>query len=214
MLPALSRLTTSRIVAIIRVPRTDGVAAACRVLVENGIDSVEITQTVPGAVSLIADLTAEFGGDLTVGAGTVMDLETCRAAVDAGAEFVVSPVFDPEIVQWCRTQEVVAIPGALTPTEIVRAWREGADVVKLFPARVATPSYLADLFAPLPDLRLMPTGGIDEDGARAYLNRGAAAVGVGGRLADPTAIAAGDLRPIASAAQRFHQIAIDSGDSR
>jgi 2-dehydro-3-deoxyphosphogluconate aldolase / (4S)-4-hydroxy-2-oxoglutarate aldolase len=204
------RLATAAIVAIIRVPSPDGVADACRALCRGGVRAVEITLTVPGAVALIGKLAAEFGEDLLLGAGTVLDAAACRRSVEAGAKFVVSPVFDPRVVEQCRDYGVLAVPGALTPTEVWRAWQQGADVVKLFPARVATPAYVRDLLGPIPDLLLMPTGGIDETGAAAYLAAGATAVGIGSQLAGQAAIASGDLDMVTATARRFASIAAEA----
>jgi 2-dehydro-3-deoxyphosphogluconate aldolase/(4S)-4-hydroxy-2-oxoglutarate aldolase len=143
----------------------------------------------------------QLGDDLVVGAGTVLDAAACRQVVDAGAAFVVLPGFDGDVVAECRRLRVVSMPGALTPTEVMTAVRAGADVVKLFPARVATPAYVADLLGPLPGTRLLPTGGIDATSAAEYVRRGAFAVGVGGRLVDPRAVAERDTAAIGAAAR-------------
>jgi 2-dehydro-3-deoxyphosphogluconate aldolase / (4S)-4-hydroxy-2-oxoglutarate aldolase len=220
--PAVSvreRLEDAKIVAVVRVPSPDGVVAACRALCRHGVDAVEITLTVPGAYDLIGSLAAEFGDDLLVGAGTVLDVEGCRRSVEAGARFVVSPAFDIAVVDQCRRTGVLAVPAALTPTEVLTAWRhstgpDGSGLVKLFPARAATPEYVRDLLGPLPDVRLFPTGGIDEAGAAAYFEAGAAVVGIGSRLMAPAAIARGDLDAIAAAADRFAQVAAQARRSR
>jgi 2-dehydro-3-deoxyphosphogluconate aldolase/(4S)-4-hydroxy-2-oxoglutarate aldolase len=207
MTATLDRLRSAGIVAIVRVRSPEGVVAACRALCRGGVRAVEITLTVPGALCLIRELATEFGNDLVVGAGTVMDAAACQRSVDAGAQFIVSPVFDSGVVDHCREHGVLAVPGALTPTEVYRAWHHGASVVKLFPARVATPAYVRDLLGPMPDLRLLPTGGIDVAGAREYLAAGAIAVGIGSRLMDPAAVSSGDLDVIAAAADQFGRLA-------
>jgi 2-dehydro-3-deoxyphosphogluconate aldolase / (4S)-4-hydroxy-2-oxoglutarate aldolase len=205
--PVRDRLEAAKIVAVVRVPSPDGVVAACRALCRHGVGAVEITLTVPGALELIAELVAEFAGDLLVGAGTVLDVEAARRSVDAGAQFVVSPVFDAAVVDQCRGAGVLAVPAALTPTEVLTAWQHGARLVKLFPARVATPAYVRDLLGPLPDVRLFPTGGIDEAGAAAYFEAGVAVVGIGSALMAPAAITSGDTDAIAAAAARFARVA-------
>jgi 2-dehydro-3-deoxyphosphogluconate aldolase/(4S)-4-hydroxy-2-oxoglutarate aldolase len=214
MKPTLGRLQASGIVAIVRVPSPDGVMDACRALCRGGVRAVEITLTVPRALDLVGELVAEVGDDLLVGAGTVLDLAACRRSVDAGAQFVVSPAFDASVVEHCQRHGVLAVPGALTPTEVVRAWQHGADLVKLFPARVATPDYLRDLLGPLPAARFVPTGGIDEAGASAYLAAGAAAVGIGSRLMEPSAVAAGDVGAITAAARRFARVVAEARGAR
>ncbi|MBV9793268.1 MAG: bifunctional 4-hydroxy-2-oxoglutarate aldolase/2-dehydro-3-deoxy-phosphogluconate aldolase [Actinobacteria bacterium] len=212
--PVLSRLQTAGIVAVVRVPSPDGVVAACRALCRGGVRAVEITLTVPGAFALIAELAAEFGDDLLVGAGTVLEPEAARRSVDAGAQFIVSPVFDAAVVDYCRQTLVLSVPGALTPTEVVTAWQHGSALVKLFPGRVATPEYVRDLLGPLPAVRLFPTGGIDEAGAAAYLAAGAAVVGIGSRLMAPAAVAAGDTDAITAAAGRFAEVAAQARAGR
>jgi len=207
MTTTLDRLRSAGIVAIVRVSSPDGVMDACRALCRGGVRAVEITLTVPDAFRLIRELTDEFGNDLVIGAGTVMDAAACQRSVDAGAQFIVSPVFDADVVDHCREHGVLAVPGALTPTEVFRAWTHGASVVKLFPARHATPAYVRDLLGPMPDVRLLPTGGIDVAGASEYLAAGAVAVGIGSRLVDPAAVASGDLDVIAAAASEFARLA-------
>jgi 2-dehydro-3-deoxyphosphogluconate aldolase / (4S)-4-hydroxy-2-oxoglutarate aldolase len=214
MRAVLERLQESGIVAIVRVPSPHGVRAACRAVCTGGICAVEITLTVPGALNVVADLVSEFGDDLVVGAGTVLDVEACRRSLDAGAQFVVSPAFDSGVVDHCRKHSVLPVPGALTPTEVASARQGGADLVKLFPARIATPNYMRDLLGPFPAMRLMPTGGIDEAGASAYLAAGAAVVGIGSRLMEPAAVAAGDVETIAAAADRFARVAASARGTR
>jgi 2-dehydro-3-deoxyphosphogluconate aldolase/(4S)-4-hydroxy-2-oxoglutarate aldolase len=202
------------LVAIFRTPTPDGVLEACETLRDNGIRAVEITLTIPGALDLIASVVARLGGTLAVGAGTVLDAGQCRDAISAGASFVVLPGLVPEVVAVCVSAGVVSAPGCLTPTEVLAAVRAGADVVKLFPARVATPTYVADLLGPLPALRLMPTGGIDAATATDYLRRGAFAVGVGGRLVDPTSVRTRDSDAIGAAARELLAAAADGRAGR
>ena len=187
------------VVAIFRTPTADGVLEACTTLRDNGIRAVEITLTIPGALDLIASVATQLGDTLVVGAGTVLDVAQCRGALSAGARFVVSPGLAADVVAVCARAGVVSAPGCLTPTEVLTAVRAGADLVKLFPARAATPAYVADLLGPLPDVRLMPTGGIDVAGAGAYLRSGAFAVGIGSHLVDPVAVRQRDTTAISVA---------------
>jgi 2-dehydro-3-deoxyphosphogluconate aldolase / (4S)-4-hydroxy-2-oxoglutarate aldolase len=201
----LAELGRAAVVAIVRTPGPEGVADACRAVAAAGLPCVEITLTVPGALDLISELADE----MLIGAGTVLDEDQCRRAIEAGAKFVISPGYAADVVAYARSHDVVAIPGALTPTEVMRCVESGADVVKLFPARVATPGYLADLAAPLPDVRLMPTGGIDADSARAYLDAGAFAVGIGSALVSTRAVQEGDLAGITAVATRLRHVVAD-----
>jgi 2-dehydro-3-deoxyphosphogluconate aldolase/(4S)-4-hydroxy-2-oxoglutarate aldolase len=199
-LDVLAAIGEPGIVAIFRTPTPDGVLEACTALRDSGVRAVEITLTIPGAVALIESVVSELGDSLAVGAGTVLDVESCRAVIGAGAAFVVLPGFDSDVVAECSRQGVVSVPGALTATELMTAARAGADVVKLFPARVATPAYLADLLGPFPGTRLMPTGGITTELAGQYIRSGAFAVGIGGRLVAPQAVRSRDHESIRLAA--------------
>lgn len=191
------------VVAIFRTPSVDGVAESCRALRDNGIRAVEITLTIPGALSLLASLMDQLADSLAIGVGTVLDLPSCRAAIDVGASFVVSPGFDPDVVRLCSERGTVSVAGCLTPTEVMTARQAGADVIKLFPGRVADPPYLADLLDPFPDVRLMPTGGVDARRAGEYIHAGAFAVGVGGSLVDVNLVRARDVRAIGRAAAKL-----------
>jgi 2-dehydro-3-deoxyphosphogluconate aldolase/(4S)-4-hydroxy-2-oxoglutarate aldolase len=188
----LERAFVDRLVAIIRLRHDTPLARVAEALVAGGIRALEFTLTSPGAVPAITECRARFGDDVIVGAGTVLDAEEARRCLDAGAQFLVSPGFDPTVVAMARERGALALPGALTPTEIVTAWRAGADVVKVFPARTFGPRYIADLRAPLPQVPLMPTGGVDETNVAAYLRAGAVGVAVGGRLVAEDAVARAD----------------------
>jgi len=188
----LERTRHDRLVAIIRLRHNAPLARVAEALVAGGVRALEFTLTSPGAVPAITACRARFGDDIIVGAGTVLDAEEARRCLDAGAQFLVSPGFDPAVVALARACGALALPGALTPTEIVTAWRAGADVVKVFPARAFGPRYIADLLAPLPQVRLMPTGGVDETNLAAYLRAGAVGVAVGGRLVAEDAVERAD----------------------
>jgi len=183
-------------VGVVPVIRTSSAEVAIRVaeaVLAGGISTLEITMTVPDALGVIRALAARLGGRALIGAGTVLDAETAVRCVDAGAAFVVSPGFDPATVAAAHARGAAALPGALTPTEVIAAWRAGADMVKIFPvSAVGGPAYLRALRAPLPVVKLQPTGGITIATAGEYIAAGAAAVGVGGELVDPAALARGD----------------------
>lgn len=175
-----------RALGIIPVVRAPSAAAARRIVValrDGGLPLVEVTLTVPGAVQLIAQLARELGDTVLLGAGSVPDLARARACIAAGARFVVSPTFDEAMVAACRAADVVVLPGALTPTEIVRAARAGADFVKVFPiAALGGPDYIRALKGPLPDIELVPTGGVTLPSLAGYFHAGVAAVGAGSEL--------------------------------
>jgi 2-dehydro-3-deoxyphosphogluconate aldolase/(4S)-4-hydroxy-2-oxoglutarate aldolase len=196
----LEQTLAGRLVAIIRLREEADLLRAAAALVEGGIHSLEFTLTTPGAVSAIHAARARFGATVVVGAGTVLDAESARRCLDAGAQFLVSPGFDPAVIDAAHAQAALAMPGALTPTEILAAWRAGADVVKVFPARQFGPRYIADIRAPLPDIPLMPTGGVDATNAAAFLKAGAVGVAAGGNLIDPAAVARQDWQVITARA--------------
>ena len=193
----------SGIVAIIRMKEPDKVRAVVDAIAEGGVRTLEVTMTVPGAVELIRQLAPTLPAGFVLGAGTVLDAETVARVVDAGARFVVSPVFRREVIAACHARGVAAMPGCFTPTEILEAWDAGADVVKVFPATALGPSYLKDVRAPLPQVKLMPTGGVTLDNAGEWIRAGAVAVGVGTALLDAKAIAAGDYRMLRANAERI-----------
>jgi 2-dehydro-3-deoxyphosphogluconate aldolase / (4S)-4-hydroxy-2-oxoglutarate aldolase len=185
---ALAAIGGPGVVAVVRTPSADGLLDACGALAAGGVRAVEITMTVPGVLDVIAAVRSELGELLAVGAGTVLDVGQCRSAVAAGASFVVSPALDPAVVSMCAEAGVLAVPGCLTPTEVLHARRAGAVLVKLFPARVATPEYVADLLGAMPGARFLVTGGIDATAAARFIRAGVFAVGVGAALVDPAAV--------------------------
>ena len=176
-------LLESGVIAVVRAPEAARLRAVARALVAGGVGAVEITLTTPGAIAAIAELArdAELAGCL-VGAGTVLDETAARAVIDAGARFVVSPTLDHAVLRACRERDVPCMPGAFTPTEILEAWRAGASLVKLFPAASLGPAFIRDVLAPLPFLRLVPSGGVTLENAGDWIRAGAAAVSVGGAL--------------------------------
>ena len=190
-------------IPVVRATTADEAMHAIDAIREGGISVLEITMTVPGAVKLIEEVAKRYGEDALVGAGTVLDPETATACIQSGAKFVVSPALNPETIACCRRLEVAVMPGALTPTEVVQAWNAGADFVKVFPAgSVGGPSYLKSLKAPLPQIELVPTGGVSLKTAADFIRAGAAALGVGADLVDIKAIREGQAALITERAKQ------------
>jgi 2-dehydro-3-deoxyphosphogluconate aldolase/(4S)-4-hydroxy-2-oxoglutarate aldolase len=190
-------------VAIVRSQHVQQLIGVARALAEGGVRAIEITMTVPNALDVIGEVGREMAGQIVLGAGTVLDPETARAAVLAGAEYVVSPALNLDVIRVCRRYDKPVMPGAFTPTEVLTAWEAGADVVKVFPAEVGGPNYLKALLAPLPQIRLMPTGGVDLGTAAAFLKAGACCLGVGSALVDKDAVRTGDFARIRDLAEKY-----------
>ena len=203
----LARMLDSRIVAIIRADHSDRLVDVAHALLAGGVDIMEVTFTVPGAIRVLERIADELGRRILLGAGTVLDAHTARAALLAGAAFIVSPTLSLDVIRLCRRYDKLVMPGAFTPTEVLTAWEAGADIVKIFPSDVTGPKYLKALHGPLPQVRLMPTGGVNLNTAADFLRAGACALGVGGALVEKAAIAAGDLERIESRARQFVEIA-------
>lgn len=199
----LARLIEGKIVAVVRLDSADELVKVANALKEGGITTIEFTMSAPGVLEMIREATVHFGRDVLMGAGTVLDPETARAAILAGAEFIVTPSLNLATIEVCKRYGKPVIPGALTPTEILTAWEAGADMVKVFPASVMGPAYLKAVLAPLPQLRLVPTGGVSAENAAEYLKAGATALGVGGKLVDKAAVARGDWNAITAEARRL-----------
>ena len=191
------------IVAVIRIKAPEKVRAVVDAIGAGGVQALEVTMTVPGAVALIAELAPRMPKGFLLGAGTVIDPETALKVIDAGAQFVVSPVFRRTVVSACHDRGVAAMPGCFTPTEILDAWEAGADIVKVFPATALGPGFFKDVRAPLPQIKMMPTGGVTLDNAGDWIRAGAVAVGVGTALLDAKAIADGDYRVLRDNAERI-----------
>ncbi len=195
------------IIPVVRAKSADEAMKAIDAIREGGISILEITMTVPGAIGVIEQVSARYGSDALVGAGTVLDGETARACILAGARFVVSPSLNLETIEVCRRYGVAVMPGALTPTEVVQAWSAGADFVKVFPAgAVGGASYIKSLKAPLPQIELVPTGGVSLKTAADFIKAGASALGVGADLVDVQAIRDGKQNVIIERAQEFVRI--------
>lgn len=207
----LAALRACGIVAVIRTDAPKAIGEAAQALARGGVSFVEITLTTPGALGIIKELVDHPGDErVFIGAGTVLDAKAAQAAIDAGAQFVVSPGFDPEVVSLGNAKGVLTIAGAFTPTEVIRAWKAGADVIKIFPANIGGPDYLKSLKEPLPQIELIPTKGVDFETAGAFLKAGAIAVGVGGTLLSNAQIAAQDYARITENARRFSAIVRDA----
>jgi 2-dehydro-3-deoxyphosphogluconate aldolase/(4S)-4-hydroxy-2-oxoglutarate aldolase len=198
------------VVAVVRLDDARAGAEVARALAEGGVRAIEVTMTVPNAVRLIAELSATLGDGILVGAGTVLDVATAREVIQAGARFVVSPVFRPAVIAACHELAVPAMPGCFSPTEILAAWDAGADVVKVFPATALGPGFFKDIRGPLPHVKLMPTGGVTRANAGDWIRAGAVAIGVGTALVDPKAVAAGRFDTIRENAAQFVQAVRDA----
>ena len=185
----LSALLEMKVVAVIRMTDASRISHVIEAIERGGVKAIEITMTVPNAVGIIREVSANRNPGVLIGAGTVLDAETAAAVIEAGADFVVSPVTDLPTIGECVRRGVLVAPGAFTPTEILNAWKEGADIVKVFPATSLGPKYFKDLKGPLPHIRLMPTGGVSLENARDFIAAGACCVGIGAALLDPKIIA-------------------------
>jgi len=178
----LQEIMENGVVAIIRGAKPENILPIAKALKDGGIKTLEITVETPKVLTLIEKVSDEFGDDLIVGAGTVLDPETARAAIMSGAKFIFSPTVKVETIRMAKRYGVISIPGALTTTEIVTAYEHGADIIKVFPANVFGPKYLKDIHGPLPHIPLMPTGGIDLTNVADYIKAGGVAVGIGSSL--------------------------------
>ncbi|MEI6233351.1 MAG: bifunctional 4-hydroxy-2-oxoglutarate aldolase/2-dehydro-3-deoxy-phosphogluconate aldolase [Planctomycetota bacterium] len=190
-------------VLVVRCDTEDEAVNGIRAVMEGGIRAVEVTFTVPGAPGVMRRVKHEFGDSILLGAGTVLTPEQAEDAVDAGAVYIISPNTDEKVIGAAKRLNVVAIPGAFTPTEVVRAWDLGADAVKIFPASVGGPGYIKALKAPLPNIPLIPTGGVDERTVGEFFRAGAFAVGAGGALFDQKRLKAKDYAGMTEVAKRF-----------
>jgi len=188
-LEVFNRMMSEGLVPVIRVASAREAMDVADAIKEGGITCIEITMTVQGAIDVIKELTQKYKDEIIMGAGTVLDPETARAALLAGAQFIVSPTLNLDLIHLAHRYSAVVIPGTLTPTEILAAWNAGADMVKVFPAaQLGGPEYIKAIRGPLPQILLVPTGGVNLQNAGAFIKAGAAALGVGGELVDKKAI--------------------------
>lgn len=198
------RIADVGIIPVVRASSAHQALLAVEAIRAGGISIVEVTMTVPGAIEVIGQLAKTAGSDVLIGAGTVLDAKTAQQCLDAGAEFLVSPGFDAQTVKFAREKGILVIPGALTPTEIIMAWNAGGDLIKIFPCgAVGGANYIKALKGPLPQVPVIPTGGVNLDTAADFILAGAEALGVGGELVSASALKSGKTNQITEAARRF-----------
>jgi 2-dehydro-3-deoxyphosphogluconate aldolase/(4S)-4-hydroxy-2-oxoglutarate aldolase len=202
----VQRVLDSGIVAIIRASSSDELVDVARALYDGGIDVIEVTLTVPGALQTISDVRRDLGDSILLGAGTVLDPESARAAILAGAQFLVAPSLNLDVIRLSHRYATPVMPGVLTPTEVIAAWEAGAEILKVFPADVGGPAYLKALHGPFPDVRLLPTGGVNLDTAESFLNAGACAIGLGSALVEKAAVESRDFDRIRDLASQYVRI--------
>ncbi|PYS34251.1 MAG: 2-dehydro-3-deoxyphosphogluconate aldolase [Acidobacteria bacterium] len=203
----IQRIRDTGLIPVVRAESAELAMRAVEAIKTGGVDVVEVTMTVPGAIDVIAKLAATFGTEVLIGAGTVLDPDIANRCVQAGAQFIVSPALNEETIAFCRRNDVAVFPGALTPTEVVHAWNAGADAVKVFPAgAVGGASYLKALKAPLPQIELVPTGGVSLKTAADFIKAGAMALGVGADLVDLKALRENHDEVITERARQFLEI--------
>ena len=202
---AKRRIREAGVIAIIRASGSVPLMEAVEAIRAGGLEVIEVTLNTPGALDVIAEVKTRFQDQVLFGAGTVLDPETAREAILAGADFIVAPALNPGTIEVCRTNARVVVPGCLTPTEILTAWQMGADFIKVFPADVGGPSYIKAVRAPLSQVPLIPTGGVDLENMGAYFKAGAAAVAVGGCLMSQKILDNRDFRTLTERARRFRE---------
>jgi len=206
----LERIESAGVVAVMRLNDRQKLEKIVNSICAGGVNLLEITFTSPNALEIISDLSKDIKGDYIVGAGTVLDPETAEAAILAGAQFIVSPVLDIDIIKMAHQYDKVCICGAFSATEIYTAWKSGADIVKVFPATSVGPQYLKDIHGPLPQIKLSPTGGVSIDNAEEFIKKGACCIGVGTALLDKTMIAESNWGGLTKLAEKFRK-AVEAG---
>ena len=199
----LDFMLDSGVVAIVRANSSAELIDVADAIKRGGVNVIEITMTTPNALGAIGDVSRKFAGEVLTGVGSVLDAETARAAILAGAEFVVAPTLSTETVSLCNRYGKIVVPGALTPTEILAAWEAGADLVKVFPSNLGGPAYIKAVKAPLPQVQVVPVGGVNADNAGDFIKAGAAAVGVGGSLVNSKLIGAGKFDEMTETARKL-----------
>jgi len=201
---AMTKIREVGLIPIVRAPSPEDAMRAAEAIVAGGIGIAEITMTVPGALKVMEAVAERYGDQVLLGAGTILDTETCRAAILAGAEFIVTPALDVRVIEMARRYAKPVFPGALTPTEVLTAWQAGADIVKIFPCGpVGGAKYIKALKGPFPQIEMVPTGGVNLETAGDFIKAGAAAVAVGGELVDVKALREGKLDQITQTAKKF-----------
>lgn len=210
---ALQKIKRAGIVAVVRTKSSKELVKVASAIKKGGVECIEVAMTTPNALQVIEDVTNELD-EVLIGAGTVLDAETARAAILAGAEYVVSPTLDYEMIKMAKRYGKVVAPGTFTPTEIMNAWQAGADLIKVFPASRLGPKFLSDVKAPLPQVSLMPTGGVSQDNAAEFIRAGADVLAVGSALIDKQAIASGNYDVITENAKKLAQTVKEARSSK
>ncbi|HAI87092.1 MAG TPA: 2-dehydro-3-deoxyphosphogluconate aldolase [Firmicutes bacterium] len=203
----LSEIVNAGVVAVIRTDSAEELVSICRAMADGGIKGAEITMTSPGAIEAIREASRVLKGRAIIGAGSVLDPETARAAMLAGADFIVGPVVNLDVIRMCKRYGRIVIPGAFSPTEILQAWEAGADIVKVFPATRLGPSFIKDVLGPLPQVKLTPTGGVTLDNLGEFLKAGAAFVGVGTALINKRMVAEQNWAELTRVAEQYVEAA-------
>lgn len=201
----ISKIYDAGVVAIMRADSSDQLIAAADAVLEGGVNAIEVTMTTPGAIDVVKQASEKYGDEVVFGVGSVLDAETSRAAILAGAQFVVAPTLDFGTIEICLRYSIPVMPGAFTPTEVLEAWQAGADMVKVFPASFFGPGYFKALRAPLPQVKLVPVGGVNLDNAAEFIRKGAEVLGVGSALINNQLLAEGRLDEIGERARRFRE---------
>ncbi len=201
----LERIRQKGVVAIMRARSSDQLLAAADAIKAGGVNAIEVTMTTPGALNVVSQSVSRYGDDVLFGVGSVLDPESARAAILAGAQFVVCPTLDVRTIKLCNRYSVPIMPGAYTPTEILAAWEAGADIVKVFPASVGGPAYIKAVKAPLPQIKLMPVGGVDLDTTADFIRAGCEVVAVGSALVNQKLLDARNFDTITDRARRFQE---------
>ena len=200
---SLNLIRSTGVIAIMRAKSSDQLLAAAEAIRAGGVCAIEVTMTTPGALTVIAQATARRDEAVLFGAGTVLDPESARAAILAGAQFIVAPNLNLGVIELCRRYSIPVFPGAYTPTEIVTAWQAGADMVKVFPASIGGPAFIKALKAPLPQVELVPVGGVEIENTADWIRAGSAAVGVGSALVDQKLLDAADFAALTDRGRRL-----------
>ncbi len=201
----IERMLDCGITAVIRTDSPEELVNVAEAIKKGGVDVIEITMTTPGALDVVSAVAKKFGDEVLIGAGTVLDAETARAVFLAGGEFVVSPVWSPELIAMCRRYSKPCVPGAFTPTEIMAAWDAGADMVKVFPASLGGPALIKAIRGPLPQIPLVPTGGVKLDNTAEFIRAGSVMVAVGGNLVNKDLVKAKKFDEMTELARRFKE---------
>jgi len=202
----LSKFKSEKVIALIRAESADGLLDCAKALAEGGLTSIELTMTTPGAIRVLEKVSAELP-DFLFGLGTVLDAETARAGILAGAKFIVTPAVRPEVIKACKEAGVPILGGSLTPTEIYTSWELGVDIIKIFPAEFFGPAYIKSVKAPFPKIEVMPTGGVTPETVGDFLKAGAFATAAGSALVAPAALKSGDWAAITARARQFVEAA-------